>query len=125
MKSKTKISKQIERKTSAPLVETIINAQKEDKWKRIAEILSGSRKRMIDLNLSEIDSLASEGEKLVIPGKVLSQGNVNKKIEIVALSFSGKAIEKLSESKIPFSTINEEIKKNPEGKKIKILGDKK
>jgi large subunit ribosomal protein L18e len=121
MKSKTKIDKQIRKKTSKELVETIINLKKHDKWLDVARILSGSRKNMVNFNLEKINNKTNEGEIVIIPGKVLSQGEVNKKIKIIAFGFSEKAKEKLSKSKIEFSSINEEIKTNPTAKGITIL----
>ena len=121
MKSKTKIDKQIKKKTSKELVETIINLKKHDKWLDVARILSGSRKNMVNLNLEKINNETKEGEIAIISGKVLSQGEINKKIKIVAFGFSEKAKEKLSRSKTEFSSINKEIKINPHGKGIKIL----
>jgi|TARA_B100001971_G_scaffold197119_1_gene205525 large subunit ribosomal protein L18e len=121
MKSKTKIDKQIKKKTSKELVETIINLKKHDKWLDVARILSGSRKNMVNFNLEKINNKTNEGEIVIIPGKVLSQGEINKKIKIIAFGFSEKAKEKLSKSKIEFSSINKEIKINPTAKGIKIL----
>tara|TARA_Y100000310_G_scaffold103202_1_gene101454 strand:- start:3807 stop:4181 length:375 start_codon:yes stop_codon:yes gene_type:complete len=121
MKSKTKIDKQIRNKTSKELVETIINLKKHDGWLNVARILSGPRKNMINFNLGKINDKTNEGENVIIPGKVLSQGEINKKIKIIAFGFSEKAKEKLSRSKIEFSSINEEIKINPTAKGIKIL----
>lgn len=121
MKSKTKIDKQIKKKTSKKLVETIINLKKHDGWLDVARVLSGSRKNMVNFNLEKINNKAKEGEIVIIPGKVLSQGDVDKKIKIIAFGFSKKAEEKLSKSKIKFSHINEEIKINPTAKGIKIL----
>lgn len=121
IKSKTKIEKQLQRKDSVKLIKTIIAAKKNKSWIKIAEILSGPRKNRTNLNLEEIDKKVKEEEVVVIPGKVLSQGSVNKKIKIIALNFSDKAKEKLLKSKCEISSIIEEIKKNPEGKGIKIL----
>tara|TARA_Y100000296_G_scaffold79484_1_gene103491 strand:- start:310 stop:684 length:375 start_codon:yes stop_codon:yes gene_type:complete len=121
MKSKTKIDKQIRRKTSKELVKTIINLKKHDKWLDVARILSSPRKNMINSNLEKINNETKEGEIVIIPGKVLSQGEIDKKIKIVAFKFSEKAKEKLSKSKVEFSYINKEIKINPTAKGIKIL----
>jgi large subunit ribosomal protein L18e len=120
-KSNTRIEKQLEKKTNQELVETIIAAKKKEAWKNVAEILSSSRRTRINLNLEEIDKKAKEGEHIVVPGKVLSQGEVDKKIKISAFSFSEKAKEKLLKSKIEISNILDEIKKNPSAKGIKIL----
>jgi len=121
MKSKTKIEKQTQRKRNPEIVKTIRSAKKKDKWLKIAGILSGPRRKTTNLNLTEIEKNSKEGDTIVIPGKVLSQGEINKKIKIVALSFSKKAREKLIKSKSDSTSILEEIKKNPEAKGIKIL----
>lgn len=121
MKSKTKIEKQTKRKTSKELIQSIINAKKSKGWLEVAGIISSPKRKRINANLEKIDKESKEGETILVPGKVLSQGEINKKIKIVALGFSKKAREKLSKSKIGVSSINEEIKKNPDAKGIKIL----
>ncbi|MBA7674633.1 hypothetical protein ES703_82853 [subsurface metagenome] len=121
MKTKTKIDKQIQKKSNKELVETIIAAKKKDKWLKVARILSGPRRKAVSLNLGEINENSKDGETIIVPGKVLSQGEISKKVKIVALSFSEKAKEKLLKSKIPSSNIIEEIKKNPDMKKCRIL----
>jgi len=121
MKSKTKINKQLKRKRNPELVETIIDARKHDKWFRVAEILSSPRKNKIEINLEVINKGMKENDIVVVPGKVLSMGEINKKIKIVALNFSESAKEKIKKSGASFSTIFDEIKSNPEAKGIKIL----
>ena len=121
MKTKTKIEKQLQKKTNSVLVETIIAGKKNDSWKEVAGILAGSRKNWANLNLEEIDREAKDKEMIIVPGKVLSQGEISKKIKIVALGFSEKAKEKLLNIKCEVSTILEEIKKNPDAKGIKVL----
>ncbi len=121
MKSKTKISKQTKRKTNSELIEIINFAKKNENWKDIAEVLSGPSRKLVSVNLSEIDDGAEEKDIVIIPGKVLSMGEINKKIKISALKFSSGAIEKLKANKIIFNTIKEEIKSNPEANGVKIL----
>ncbi len=121
MKSKTLIEKQLQRKKNSELVKTIIAAKKNDSWIEIAKILSGPRKKRVEINLEDISKKAEEGETIVIPGKVLSQGEFNKKVKIIALNFSEKAKEKLLKAKCEVFSILEEIKLNPEAKGIRIL----
>ena len=121
VKSKTKINKQLKRKSNFDLVETILTAKKNSKWLEVASLLSGPRRKFTNFNLDEINEKSKDGETVVIAGKVLSSGNSNKKITVVALNFSERAKEKLLKSKIPFSNITEEIKKNPNAKNIRIL----
>ena len=121
MKTKTKIDKQLRKKFNKELIQTIIAAKKKDKWLEVAGILSGPRRKAMSLNLEEINENSKDGETIIVPGKVLSQGEVSKKIKIVARNFSEKAKEKLLKSKTPFSSIIEEIKKNPDIKGGRIL----
>lgn len=121
MKSKTKISKQLERKSNSGLMETIVAAKKQGAWVEVAALLSAPRRNKTCLNLEDIDKESKAGETIVVPGKVLSQGNVDKKLKVVAFSFSDKAKEKLLSSKCEVSSILDEIKSNPSGKGIKIL----
>lgn len=123
-KSKTKIEKQLRKKNNSELVETIVAAKKNQAWLDVAAILSSSRKNRKDANLSEINNSAKGTKKIVVPGKVLSQGNINKKIKIIALNFSDKAKEKLSRAGCETSRLLEEIKSNPSGEGLKILGIK-
>jgi large subunit ribosomal protein L18e len=121
-KTKAKIEKQLRKKTNSELVETIIAAKKNKAWNSIAGILSGPRRKRININLKEIDKEAKEGETIIVPGKVLSDGELKKKIKIAAFSFSEKAMEKLLKSKTEVLSILDEIKKNPGAKGTKVIG---
>ncbi len=121
MKTKTLIEKQLRRKANPILVETIIAAKKNENWNEIASVISGSKKNRLNVNLEDINKESKDGEIIVIPGKVLSQGEIDKKVKIIALGFSEKAKEKLLKAKIETFSILEEIKKNPEAKGIKVL----
>ena len=113
-KSKTKIEKQTKRKVNLELVETIRVAKKNKAGLEVAGILSGPRRKRININLSDIK------EEVVVPGKILSQGEASKK-KIVAFSFSEKAKEKIIKAGGKAINIIDEIKSNPEMKGIKIL----
>ncbi len=121
MKSNTQIDKQMQRKGNPTTVETILVAKKNKNWVEIASILSGPRRKRANLNLEEINKQVKDGEKIILPGKVLSSGNITKKIKLSALNFSEKAIEKLKEHKIEFNYILNEIKSNPDAKGVRIF----
>jgi len=117
IKSKTKISKQTSNKTSKYLVNTIREATKNPAWIEVAGILSRPKRARINANLSEL----ADKKAVVVCGKVLSEGNVNSKMKVVALNFSEGAKEKLLNAGCEVVTIADEIKKNPELKDIEIL----
>jgi large subunit ribosomal protein L18e len=124
MKSKTKIEFQLKKKTNPDLVETLIKIKKHSKWIEVASLMSGSRRNRIQMNLGKINQEAKEGETIVVPGKVLSQGELDKKLKVVAFSFSENARKKISDSKGEAVLILDEIKKNPDFKGIKVLTGK-
>lgn len=121
VKSKTKIDKQASRKTNPILAETIRLAKKNDEWLEVASLLARPRRIRGKINLDRLNDAVKEGKKIVVPGKVLGQGQVDKKIDVIAFKFSKQAKKKLEESGCGVSTIKEEIKNNPQGKDIKVL----
>lgn len=123
-KSKTLIEKQSRRKNDTSVVCTLVSAKKKENWHRVAEVLSGPKRKNLNFNLGQIDQRAKDGEAVVVPGKVLSQGEISKKVKVVALKFSERALEKISEAKCESSSLAEEIKSNPEAKNVRILEDK-
>ena len=121
MKTKSLIEKQLQKKTSSNLVQTLIVAKKNEAWTKVADLLSTPKRKQLVVNLSDISSFAKEGETIIIPGKVLSLGELDKKVKIVAFKFSEKAKEKLLKSKSEVSSISEEIKKNPKAEGVKFF----
>ena len=120
MISNTSLKSRIVRKTN-PSVKAILEvAMKEKSWLPLAQILSGPTNRHSSVNLSEINSAVKEGT-VVVPGKVLSSGSLDKKVAVYALSFSSSAVEKLNKAKITHGLIMELIKKNPKATGVQIL----
>ncbi|MBI5803569.1 50S ribosomal protein L18e [Candidatus Pacearchaeota archaeon] len=121
MISKTKLFERAKNKENDELVETIIACKKNDKWLEVGKIISAPRRKKISINLDKISEESKEGETIIVPGKVLSQGDLVKKIRLVALNFSKMAEEKLKKAKVEYLKIINEIKKNPDAKGIKII----
>ncbi len=90
-------------------------------WKDVAWRLSLQRRRA-EVNVSKIDRYASEGEVVVVPGKVLGNGEIKKKVTVVAFNYSKSAKEKLLNAGCEVLTIDEYFEKNPEGKNVRLMG---
>lgn len=90
-------------------------------WKYVAELLSKPRRKRIEVNLYKIDKLAKDNDTVLIPGKVLGIGEVNKKVKIAAWKFSEAALKKLKEKNIEVLSIKELVEKNPKGSNVKII----
>ena len=121
MKSKTRVKKLMRRKRNPEIVETILKCNKNEKWRGIAGLLSYPKKKMISINLNKLDMLTKEGDTVVVPGKVLSEGHLGKKIRVAALSFSKEAERKLKESRVEAVSILQELKINPKAQGLKII----
>jgi len=90
-------------------------------WKRIAEILEKPTRRRVEINLKHIEREAKEGETIVVPGVVLSEGRLTKKVTIAAWKFSAKAKEKIEKAGARAISIEELVKENPKGSSVRIM----
>ncbi|MGQ9759130.1 MAG: 50S ribosomal protein L18e [Candidatus Methanomethylicaceae archaeon] len=90
-------------------------------WRALSEALCMPTRRRITINLSKIDSLTSEGDCVAIAGKVLGFGNLSKRVDIAALSFSQTARSKIAQSGGKALSLDVLAKLNPKGRNIKIL----
>lgn len=90
-------------------------------WKRVAEDLEAPTRQRRTVNVFKIESLAADGETLLVPGKVLGEGDLTKKVTVAAFSFSDAAREKINKSGKAL-TIPELLKTNPKGAKVRLLG---
>ena len=91
-------------------------------WNRIAHDLQKPTRQRRIVNVYKIDQFAQEGEIIVVPGKVLSLGDLNKKVDVAAMYFSEEARKKIIGAKGRVLSLKELFEKNPEGKNARILG---
>ncbi|RLG33474.1 50S ribosomal protein L18e [Methanosarcinales archaeon] len=112
--------KRIARENSAPI------------WRDIAKRLEKPRRNYAAVNLSKINRYSSSNDTILVPGKVLSSGTMEKPVTVAALGFSKKAFEKIckcgeggkegkGEERGKCITIEELIKNNPKGSGVKII----
>lgn len=90
-------------------------------WKRVAEDLERPTRQRRTVNLFSIERNAADGEVVVVPGKVLGEGDLTKKVTVAAFAFSDEALSKINRSGKAL-TIQELVKSNPKGQKVRILG---
>ena len=90
-------------------------------WKDVARRLERSNRRTAEVNLSDISRYAGEGETVLIPGKVLSNGDLKCKVDVVAFNFSTKAQEKVKSAGGKCISIDEIMEINPKGSNIRIM----
>lgn len=90
-------------------------------WKRVVKDLKRPSRQKGTVNIYKINKFAREGEMVLIPGKVLSVGDIDKKIDVAAVNFSVEAKRKILEAEGKTMSIKELLQTNPDGKKVRIL----
>ncbi len=102
-------------------LEKTARKNKSGAWRVIAEFMlkPARRKKGKVVNLFKLEKFAKDGDVIVVPGVLLGQGELKKKITVAAFKASASAKAKLGSSLISLRALAE---KNPEGKKIRIFG---
>jgi len=101
MISKTKLKTKLRRKTNPEMISLVTFLRKQSPfWMEISELLAKPKRSAINVNISKIDKIAKPHSVVLVPGKVLSDGEITKSIVISAFSFSQAAKHKLSKCKI-------------------------
>ncbi|HIH38931.1 50S ribosomal protein L18e [Candidatus Woesearchaeota archaeon] len=95
---------------------------KVDMWKKVASDLSRSQKNKRVVNLTKISKYAGKDETIVVPGKVLADGEITGKLKIAAYTYSTPALDKLKKAGAETLTLQELLASNPDPKKIRIIG---
>jgi large subunit ribosomal protein L18e len=85
------------------------------------DLRKSTRQRRV-VNLSRINRYTKDGETIVVPGKVLSSGELDHTVTIAAWKFSQQALDKIQKSKSKAIQIPELIKEETKGKRIRVLG---
>jgi large subunit ribosomal protein L18e len=90
-------------------------------WKDVAKRLERSTRRYAEVNISQINRHSSPDETVLVPGKILGSGELDHKVNVVALGFSKKAEEKIDSAGGKCLNISEILDENPKGSKIRII----
>lgn len=116
MKKKSK-----KRKTNMNFMELIKELEKArgDIYLDITRHLSKPKRKSISVNVGKIGKIVNEKEKIVVPGKVLGNGEIKKPVNVYAYAFSREARKKITDAKGKCMTIDE-LLKNKEKARIVI-----
>jgi len=123
----SRLRKMQKRKSNPNLVKLIdellvASAKNEAKvWKDIAERIAKPRRLYAEVNVSKIERYAKDNETIIVPGKVLGSGKINKKVTVAALSFSESAKRKIENAGGKCLTITQLLEENPKGSGVRIM----
>ncbi|MBU2522856.1 MAG: 50S ribosomal protein L18e [Nanoarchaeota archaeon] len=117
--SKTTIKQRADKKTNPELKLLVDALKKSNFWMDVAYWLTRPTREMPEVNLEKLSKETKEGEIVVVPGKVLANGEMKHKITLAAFMISNNAKEKMKGSKIV--TIKELMESNKDGRGVKII----
>ena len=115
------------KKTNPNLIALIKNLRKQSYeeevaiWKEVAIKLEKPCRNQAEVSLSHINKYTEDGETVVIPGKVLSDGKLDHKVTIAALGFTKNAEAKIEKFGCEALSIAELAEANPKGSNVKIM----
>ncbi|MEL9939800.1 MAG: 50S ribosomal protein L18e [Ignisphaera sp.] len=90
-------------------------------WRYVAELLERPARRRVVVNIYKINRYTSDGDVVVVPGKVLGVGKLDHKVTIAAVSFSLVALEKVKSAGGRAVHILDLVKENPTGSRVKVI----
>ncbi len=94
------------------------NSKKVNIWKAVAEELEKPTRKRREVNIWKINKYTEDSETIIVPGKVLGNGELDHKVNIAAFQFSEGAKAKIANHML----IEELMEKNPKGSKVRIIG---
>jgi large subunit ribosomal protein L18e len=81
--------------------------------KKLYSLLAVPRRKRVSVNLYKIDKHTKEGDNVIVPGKVLSNGVLSHKVNIAAIEFSAGALESINKAGSSTSSLKDMLgKKN-------------
>ncbi|KAB1188120.1 MULTISPECIES: 50S ribosomal protein L18e [Haloferax] len=89
-------------------------------WQDVADRLEKPRRTHAEVNLSRIERYAREDETVVVPGKVLGSGVLQKNVTVAAVDFSSTARTKI-EQVGDVVTLEQIAEQNPEGSNVRVI----
>lgn len=93
-----------------------------DVWTAVADRLAKPRRTHAEVNLGRIERYADEQRTVVVPGKVLGSGVLQKEVRIAAVDFSHSAERKIAAADGNAIRLEEEIEDNPDGEDVQVIG---
>ena len=106
---------------SAVMLERTAKANKAPVWSKASEMLRRPSSLKVEVNLGRISRIAEGGGVLFVPGKVLGDGALDKKLVVGAFSFSASAKRKIRDAGGSAMSVEQFLKKYPKGSGVKIV----
>ena len=110
---------------TAALVQKLVQqavANKAPVWRAVAEALNRPRNGIAEVPLTQLERIGDTRSTLLVPGVVLGNGEVTKKLTVAALRFSGSAKSKIEKAGGKCLSIGEVAEQHAKGMGVRIIG---
>jgi large subunit ribosomal protein L18e len=111
----------VERQDLKDWLSQLSSASREDHykglWKRVLKLSEVPARSRKTVNLYKINRYSKEGDSIIVPGKVLGEGQMAHKISITAMEYSARALSSLRGSQCRVRKLDEILKE----KRLKII----
>lgn len=113
--------------TNPRLVRMIKNLEKASRvneapiWRAVAERLKKPTRRRVEVNLWKIERYADGVAAVIVPGKVLGEGEIRRSVIVAAAGFTRSARRKIEEAGGKALLLDEYAELNPKGSHTRIV----
>lgn len=90
-------------------------------WAALAEKLARPRHQVTPVNVGHLDRVTDANETVVVPGKLLADGDLTKPVTVAAFHYSAQAKGKIHHAGGKALTIPELLKAHPDGSGVRLL----
>ena len=107
-------------RSSIVLLERQARSEKIGIWREAARYLSSGNATWPEVNVGRLARLG-DASAVFVPGKVLGTGNLEKKLNVGAFSFSASARSKIERAGGKTFSVEEFVKKYPQGSGVALV----
>jgi large subunit ribosomal protein L18e len=90
-------------------------------WSAVADRLERARHQTAAVNVGQLERIAAADETIVVPGKVLADGDLSKKLTVAAFSYSPVARTKIHAAGGSAISLDELVKAKPNGTGVRLV----
>jgi len=90
-------------------------------WATVADRLERPRHRVVPVNVGHLDRLAEAGETVIVPGKLLAEGPLSKKLTVAAFAYSKEAKAKIHAAGGVALSVHDLVRSKPDGAGVRLL----
>jgi large subunit ribosomal protein L18e len=90
-------------------------------WESVADRLERPRHQLLPLNVGHLERLAHPDETVAVPGKVLADGPLSKRLTVGAFAYSTEARVKIHAAGGKALSLHDLVRTKPDGAGVRLL----